>query len=280
MNLNVLPTGVAPGSQADYQNDYLAKVHPGTGQWIFTNSLYRDWVNGDGPPMLLLPGIPGAGKTFIASIVIGDLQRRVSRDGNAALAFFYNSFKRSAAQSRLDIVSSFARQLYLQRPRSIEVVTGLYNEHQGRAPATQPGLEEICLALEKLLLGFKSVYFVIDALDEGQGPAESDDRPWRYVLSLLYQMVKKLGSEVAIKIIATSRPNLEPEIDGLFATEERLIIQAHDEDVGMFCDVSIGNIRCVARKPELQLKVKDAICESANGMYVLWHDHYAREGED
>jgi hypothetical protein len=237
-------------------------------------------MSGDGPPMLLLPGIPGAGKTFIASIIIGDLQRRVSQDANAALTFFYNSFKRSAAQSRLDIASSFARQLYLQRPRSIEVITKLYKEHQGRAPETQPSLEEICLALEKLLLGFKSVYFVIDALDEGQGPAESDDRPWRYVLSLLYQMVKKLGPEVAIKIIATSRPNLEPEIDGLFAIEERLTIQAHDEDVGIFCDALIGNIRCVARNPELQLKVKDAICESANGMYVLWHDHYAREGED
>ncbi|KIW73127.1 hypothetical protein, variant [Phialophora macrospora] len=219
--------------------------------------------------MLLLPGIPGAGKTFIASIIIGDLQRRVSQDGNVALTFFYNSFKRSAAQSRFGIVSSFARQLYLQRPRSIEVVTGLYKKHQGHAPATQPRLEEISLALENLLLGFKIVYVVIDALDEGQGPAESDDRPWRYVLSLLCQMVKKLGSEVAIKIIATSRPNLEPEIDGLFDTEARLTIQAHDEDVGMFCDALIGNIRCVAQKPELRLKVKDAICESANGMFLL-----------
>ncbi len=159
-----------PGDQANHQNDILARVQLGTGQWILIDPVFLEWFRATGPATLLLPGIPGAGKTFIASVVIDHLQKMASSNGTAGLAFFYNSFGRSATQSRLDIISSLARQLSSQHAQNIDVVKKLYQEHQTSKPATRPSLEEIFLIFEEMLPRFKTVFIVIDALDEGQGP--------------------------------------------------------------------------------------------------------------
>ncbi|EXJ70248.1 uncharacterized protein A1O5_06316 [Cladophialophora psammophila CBS 110553] len=122
-----------------------------------------------------------------------------------------------------------------------------------RQPATYPNLEEMCATLEKLLLGFSTVILVIDALDECKGPERPDERPWKYILTLMFQMQKKLEPQVAIKVLATSRPDLE--IDEFFPEEERLTIYARDDDL--------------AQKIELHSRIKEAICESARGMFLL-----------
>ncbi|OQV04600.1 Ankyrin repeat-containing protein [Cladophialophora immunda] len=258
---------LAPGTYSEHQHDYFTRVQAGTGQWVFTDPLYCSWLRGGGPSTLLLPGIPGAGKTFVASIIINWLQARVSHDDTSGLVFFYNSFQRTATQSCRHIVASMVRQLYLQKPHKNDVVKSVYEEHIKRGLATLPSLEELCTTLEKLLAGFSVVFFVIDALDECQGPEASDARPWKYILTFLFRLQEQLKSQVAIKVLATSRPDLE--IDGHFPNDGRLTIHARNDDLGKFCDSLIPNIGCIARKTELHPKIKDAICDSARGMFLL-----------
>ncbi|KIY01474.1 uncharacterized protein Z520_03026 [Fonsecaea multimorphosa CBS 102226] len=258
---------LAPATYSEHQHDYFTRVQPGTGQWVLADPLFCNWLNSKGPSTLLLPGIPGAGKTFVASIIINELQAHVSRDDTTGLVFFYNSFRRTAAQSCRHILSSMVRQLYLQQPHKDDTVRSLYEEHTKRQPATVPSLEELSATLEKLLSGFSVVVFVIDALDECKGPEESNDRPWRYIPTFLFRLQEKLKSQVAIKVLATSRPDLE--IDGIFPKDGRLTIHARNDDLGKFCDSLLPNIRCVAQKTHLHPKIKEAICESAGGMFLL-----------
>ncbi|OAP57551.1 hypothetical protein AYL99_08289 [Fonsecaea erecta] len=262
---------LAPDTYSEHQRDYFTRVQAGTGQWVFADPRFCNWFDSRGPSTLLLPGIPGAGKTFVASIIIDRLQAHVSQDDTCGLVFFYSSFKRPATQSCRHIVFSMVRQLYLQQSRKNDVVKSVYEEHIKRQPATSPSLEEACTILEQLLLGFSAVNFVIDALDECKGPEGSADRPWNYIPSLLFRLQEKLKSQMAIKLLATSRPDLE--IDGIFLKAERLIIYARDDDLGKFCDSLIPNIRCVAHKTELHPKIKRAICESAGGMFLLAQLH-------
>ncbi|OAG39602.1 hypothetical protein AYO21_06246 [Fonsecaea monophora] len=258
---------LAPGTYSAHQHDYFTKVQAGTGQWVFTDPIYCRWLNDAGPSTLLLPGIPGAGKTFIASIIINSLQARVSQHDNSGLVFFYNSFRRTATQSCHHIVSSMVRQLYLQKPTKNNAVDSVYEEqHKHMAPAA-PSLEEMCAIFEKLLSGFSLVTFVMDALDECKGPEGSDERPWKYILSFIFGLQEKLKSQVAIKVLATSRP--DPEINGVFPKDGRLTIHARNDDLGKFCDSLIPKIRCIAQKTDLHPKIKDAICDSAGGMFLL-----------
>ncbi|KIV86312.1 hypothetical protein PV11_01930 [Exophiala sideris] len=257
---------LAAGVYTEHQGDFFSKVHPGTGKWIFTDPVYRKWLDG-GLNRLLLSGIPGAGKTILASNIIHDLQNRFTQRDASAVAFFYSSFKRHADQSSLSITSSLVRQLFLQGSKNSHDVLNLYEELNKDEPPARLNQKEISASLESLLLGFSRVIFIFDALDECQGPNGPGDKPWEDVLTLLYRLQDKLNSKVVVQILATSRPI--PEADRYFQVLERCRVQATDDDLATFCDAMISNIRCIAKKTELHPQIRDAICASAQGMFLL-----------
>lgn len=71
---------------ASYQAEYLAIRQPGTGQWLINSPQFKKWLEVIGST-LFCPGIPGAGKTIIASIVIDYLSKIVKQDGSVGLAY-------------------------------------------------------------------------------------------------------------------------------------------------------------------------------------------------
>ncbi|KAI1615682.1 ankyrin repeat-containing domain protein [Exophiala viscosa] len=174
--LTEIANWLAPGTYAEQQADFFSKVHPGTGQWIFTDPVYRAWRDG-GLNRLLLSGIPGAGKTIVASSIIHKLENSVSEQDACAVAYFYSSFKRHETQSTLSITSSLVRQLFLQGSKHGHHVESLYEEHRKGSSTARPNQKEIFSGLESLLLGFSRVTFIIDALDECQGSRKTDLHP-------------------------------------------------------------------------------------------------------
>ncbi|KAJ9609095.1 hypothetical protein H2200_006866 [Cladophialophora chaetospira] len=261
----VIADWLAPATQAKLQDDYHTKVQAGTGQWILSDPAYCNWKTG-AQPTLLLSGIPGAGKTFLASVIIAELQKTLIQEEDAALVFFYNSYNRTATQSRLDLVSSIMRQLFLQQSQNQDTIRTIYKEH--RKAGSRPNLEEMVSSFKKLLLGFKKVTFIFDALDECRGPGGYDElKPWKYVLDLLFKLQKIPNCSTAILVLATSRP--DKEIEGLFNEAEQLTIEASDSDLGIFCDANIPLIQCIANKPSRHPEIKGAICKSSRGMFLL-----------
>jgi Cdc6-like AAA superfamily ATPase len=250
---------LAPATYHEQQNDYFSKVIPGTGQWLLTHPSYLAWRSGS-TPTLLLPGIPGAGKTFLASVLINDLQKHVSEDATAALAFVYSNFRRTDAQSAVHIISSIIRQLFLHQPETMDAVKSLYEEHDGR----RPSLEELALTIVNALSAFSKVFFVVDALDECNGPDETDRKPWQTLLTLLFRLQEEMRPRVALQILVTFRPI--PEVESYFPSCERLSIRASEDDLAVYCDAIIPKISCIARKTELHPQVRQAICKSAQGM--------------
>ncbi|KAK5191727.1 hypothetical protein LTR92_008308 [Exophiala xenobiotica] len=253
---------LAPATYHEQQNDYFSKVIPGTGQWLLTHPSYLAWRSGS-TPTLLLPGIPGAGKTFLASVLINDLQKHVSEDDTAALAFFYSNFRRTDAQSAVHIISSIIRQLFLHQPETMDAVKSLHEKHDGR----RPSLEELTLTIVNALSAFSKVFFVIDALDECNGPDETDRKPWQSLLTLLFRLQEEMRPRVALQILVTFRPI--PEVESYFPSCERLSIRASEDDLAVYCDAMIPKISCIARKTDRHPQTRQAICKSAQGMFLL-----------
>lgn len=50
------------------QSDYLKRRQSGTGQWLLESRNFQNWLN-SGKKTLFCPGIPGAGKTILSSVV-------------------------------------------------------------------------------------------------------------------------------------------------------------------------------------------------------------------
>jgi DNA replication protein DnaC len=78
------------GSQ---QSDFINRRQPGTGQWLFELAEFKAWVDTD-KQTLFCPGIPGAGKTILTSIVMEELIIRFENDHNIGIAYLYYNYKR------------------------------------------------------------------------------------------------------------------------------------------------------------------------------------------
>ena len=98
------------------QADVFRNCQEGTGQWLLDSAEYQTWLSG-GELTLFCPGIPGAGKTFLTSIVINDLQVRCKPDSNIGIACIYFNYKRQAEQTIENLVASLLRQFIQGRPR-------------------------------------------------------------------------------------------------------------------------------------------------------------------
>jgi hypothetical protein len=61
-----------PGEGHDDELEGLSnRRHQGTCEWILKNDLFQDWKDSEsGDPILWVKGIPGAGETYIISLLI------------------------------------------------------------------------------------------------------------------------------------------------------------------------------------------------------------------
>src|SRR5262249_50622350 len=57
------------------QSDFISQRQTGTGQWLLDSAEFKTWV-GSNEQTMFCPGIPGAGKTILTSIVIDELNMR------------------------------------------------------------------------------------------------------------------------------------------------------------------------------------------------------------
>ncbi|KGO76098.1 hypothetical protein PITC_006410 [Penicillium italicum] len=234
-------------------SDYLKRRQPETGKWLLESTEYQDWRNTD-KKTLFCPGIPGAGKTILASIVIEDLTAQCLTDHTDGLAYVYFNFQRKDEQKAEDLLASILKQLAQSQSSLPQSVKSLYKHHETRR--TRPSLDELSICIQSMTATYTRVFLVIDALDECQ---KSDD--CRYVfLSRLFDLQRK-GH---FKILATSRHI--PEISERFIGD-RVEVRAHASDVKKYLDGRIlraGSELLVMHKEEIIKR----ITESVDGMFV------------
>ena len=105
--------------------DLRNKRTPGTGNWFLKLLEFMGWFEGTGE-MLFCRGIPGAGKTFIASIVVAHLHHSLPGDSNIGVAFALLNDQEPL--SAPDLLSLLLKQLV---PQPVpKVVTDMYNYHR------------------------------------------------------------------------------------------------------------------------------------------------------
>jgi hypothetical protein len=64
---------LSPIDYMELQSDTFHKRQKGTGEWFLKSAPFIEWLEGKNKT-LFCPGIPGAGKTMVASIVVNHLK--------------------------------------------------------------------------------------------------------------------------------------------------------------------------------------------------------------
>ncbi|RMJ16009.1 hypothetical protein CDV36_004314 [Fusarium kuroshium] len=146
---------VSPKTYDDDLYRHHAAVCDGTGKWLFRDQLFKDWADySKGSTRILwLNGIPGAGKTLLASSVI----RHTQCLGLTLFAFL--TYKDSSTTA-LSIVHSLIFQLASD---SLALQTEL---RQSGHKNLRNSLDEAADLLQSLLECAGVVYVVIDGIDE------------------------------------------------------------------------------------------------------------------
>lgn len=235
------------------QAEIRKKRQDGTGQWLLTSDLFQRWVSGVGR-VLWCPGIPGSGKTILASTVVDYLMSKFEPGNSVAIAWIYFDYKEQ--QTVETLIGSLLRQLILRRGFIAPEVQKLFDKHVSYG--TRPTLDEIIPLLRSEICYYSRLYVVIDALDECTDEAG--------VRSNFLRAMRSLSGPISL--LFTSRPL--PEIAEEFSKDLQLEIHASVEDITLFVKGCIQRgvrlFKHTQSEPSLEDTIVTSITGSSKGM--------------
>ena len=144
------------------QNDFVRQARQGTGEWFLKKQAFQTWVSKDSG-ILWCPGIPGAGKTFLASIVFEHLKVTYQND-KVAVLIAYCGYNEAKSQSIDNLVAALTKQIIQMQPDVSKELKELYKSHH--KTETFPPLAELVKAYQREIAKFQKCFIIVDALDE------------------------------------------------------------------------------------------------------------------
>ena len=229
----------------------MSRRHEQTGAWFLNSTEFTEWSAGP-VRTLWCHGIPGSGKTVLASIAIDHL-RIVFKDENRAVVSVFCNYADLGNQKSDDLVASVLEQLVRSKGVTDELRM-LYQRH--RRQRTRPGPKELAELLNTVTGGFAKVFIVIDALDECPETTRNS------VLGEIYKL------ENRPRLLITSRHS--SSIANICHDAIHLEIQASDTDLEIYVRSKIQQDRHLAhyvdQDSSLQKDIVRKVVDNAKGM--------------
>ncbi|KAI1772544.1 hypothetical protein F4818DRAFT_426298 [Hypoxylon cercidicola] len=168
-------------SAPNVSNDqsYYSKIreeYPGTGRWLLDVPAFKEWFDPRCPtipPLLWMTGMPGAGKTILASLVVEEAMKLTP---SPITLFFYCKSGDIDKNNFASIGRSFLSQL-LQVNKDI-LLPFYYDKFSNSTTAVLDTYAVIENLLEVALLNCPSVYIIIDGIDECPRGERKDITKW------------------------------------------------------------------------------------------------------
>ncbi|KAH5205185.1 hypothetical protein HBI18_154700 [Parastagonospora nodorum] len=206
-------TWLSVGKQAEDDHTEYQKIRSNfstTATWIFKHEYIKDWINSTVPEtsLLWMHGIPGAGKTILASAIIDNCRQKQE----SMTAFVYCHDGDSNSNSAVAILKGLANML-LDHGQDKDLLLSLF--HTKRFSGGDPTLRSIKTIkslLEQCCAIVPKLFFVVDGLDE------CDPNERREVLSVLTKLVNDLNivepGSLRVLIISQHFPDIQRGVEG------------------------------------------------------------------
>ncbi|KAL0260232.1 hypothetical protein SLS55_003916 [Diplodia seriata] len=233
--------------------------HRQTSLWILSNENYLAWASTSGS-RLWLSGIPGAGKTVLASVLIDEMMRQSTPE--KAIAYFYCDYKDEQRQQLPNILGAIACQLARQdeSQRNFALLQDYYTAcHPPDKPPSAPKASILVGLIQDMRNSFDEVSIVVDALDEcGNNRTE--------VMESLAGLND--GTLSNIRTAFFSRDELDIRI--ILEDSMHIPIAAHSEDLKIFVaeeiEARIRKKKLRIKNPALKNEIMERLIHGADGM--------------
>lgn len=246
---------------------HLASYLPGTGEWLLESPTFREWHQSQDQGMLWIKGIPGSGKSVIASSLVNHL----SKEGAPVLYFFFRQI--IDANHKADaLLRDWLAQLLSYSP---PLQARLKESVDKRKALSGVSMAAMWQDIKSAVAYIPKVYCVVDALDEMDSNQDA-----------FLQALAELGRwrPSRLKTIITSRP--VPKVERPLRQKPILHIRLDEKHV----DEDIANyvIHHLDKTPkaltaEQKEIIKRAVPGRANGLFLyakLAMDAFLEENAD
>ncbi|KAH6916346.1 hypothetical protein BKA70DRAFT_1216542 [Coprinopsis sp. MPI-PUGE-AT-0042] len=230
-------------------HDMLSKATEGTGMWLVKGDKFRVWLEPNGDIKIFWgSGIPGAGKTLLASIVIQYLEALCEEpDARVCVCYVYFRYSDHAEWTVRHILEILVMQTHQRHPECRALIEQTYARHLREK--TDPPEAQLLSLLRRLNEGMPITFYVLDALDEA---------PTKIQLAV----VETLAS-LKVKLFITSRPLKTVEAN--FPEAHTFDIIAQDGDIDLHIAKGIKKNAELRRLLEVNPSLRDEVISTIKG---------------
>ncbi|KAI1121431.1 putative zinc finger protein [Nemania abortiva] len=254
-------------TNVDTDQDNYTKTraeYPTTGQWLLGNTLFQEWFNPRFPtipPLLWLNGIPGAGKTILASFVV-EKARKLSPA--PTVLFFYCKYDNSERDNFVALGRSLLSQ-FLKQDNGLLPVFYQKSCRSGEAVLTSRELVE-----ELLNLAFKnckSAYIILDGLDE----CPRDQR--KYITQWFRRLVEDLpkNEPERLRCLFVSQDDGPARKDFAELASIKIGVEDNRNDIEEYSRIEANKLResCPSLTEEKANEIAENVANVAEGLFLL-----------
>ncbi|TFK18908.1 hypothetical protein FA15DRAFT_649026, partial [Coprinopsis marcescibilis] len=233
--------------------DNLRKRVGRTGWWIFNDPRFQRWIRKRRGAIWGV-GMPGAGKTILASIIIEHLIAVAKENRRICVAFAFCRYTDALTVEK--ILAGLLRQILEDHPQTMAFIKPMHDYHALRK--TRPSKQELIDTLKSIFTSdlFDQRFFSLDGLDEAKSKTQFD-------------LLKSLD-QLPINILLTSRRL--PLLEDMVPDAEFFDIVVQDADIEFLIEEKVSGMRTLSRlleKDGWRRKVVRSVIEKSSGMFLV-----------
>ena len=244
----------AEDEQEEYLHQLADRRHSGTCDWILEHDHVYSWIEDDtANPIIWMTGIPGAGKTFLSSLIIDNLRPRTK----IASMYYFCGQRSSSGDSCAHILRTLIIQLLRQNLDMAPLVHQAYL--QKGSSRSSPSMKKM---LKEVLSNVNSSRIVLDGIDE------CDHSTQKEIVTNLVELQKHVGN--ACKILFSSRH--EPQINKSLAQKTHVPLEGNTAGgLHLYIQHNVEELKVLFPSLDAILfdRVEHRLQRMANGMF-LW----------
>ncbi|RPA95947.1 hypothetical protein L873DRAFT_1696147, partial [Choiromyces venosus 120613-1] len=216
--------------------DVSATRVKGVGDWVLGSRELQAWLeeqrDGSVDRTLFCGGIPGAGKTFVCSLVIDTLCDNTALS-NVGIACLYCDYRGQEEQVTVNMIGSLLRQFVAGQPEIPEELIQAFQAAKSHLGGRALSLDKILEIFPQVLASFDKTFICIDALDEFLVEHRAE------FLRCLKQVIEESPNT---RLFLTGRPYIQAELDKHLTKSASIItVQPSQDDVTRFLIKKLEN---------------------------------------
>ncbi|TFK17773.1 ankyrin [Coprinopsis marcescibilis] len=248
-------------------DENVAKRTPETGREVIDSDWFKEWLMDLLGGIVWGTGMPGAGKTVLACIVIEHLQKLVEESESKDVCLLFAFCRYTERLMVIDILLAILRQLLERHPQVLPYVKPMYERH--KRENTRPSEAEVVDLLRQIATSglFKQTLYILDGLDEAASDIQVD------LIEIL--------SSLPVHFFITSRPL--DTLKDLVPNARFFTIIASDPDIALLIDQKIHRIpalrKLLINDATLKAEVVSMISSKSSGILANTSDINAKDAE-